>query len=309
MDEKVIDITEKKMQIPFKNMLRPLIWLLVVIVILAIAISNLFIVKEGEYKVVRQFGEVVRIYDEPGLNYKIPFIQTHETLPKYKMLYDIKPTEVNTKDKKKLMIDNYVLWRIDNPELMIRNARNLTGAEVKLGDAVYSIIRAELGQLNFDEIINEEKSARGNLNVRVTEKVNDVLKRDHYGIDVIDVRIKRTDLPEQNEQSVFQRMISERKSKAQEYLSQGDAEATKIRAETDRQVQEMLAKAEARAKAIEAEGEQTAAQMYNDAYSKDPEFYQLYRTLQSYKSTMSGEPVIVMPISSPYARYLMGYLQ
>lgn len=309
MDDNVINMNEHKMNqmnLDFKKYTRVGIVLLVVILIIALVIANLFIVREGEIRVVRQFGEVVRVIDTPGLSYKIPFIQSVETLPKYQMVYDSQPTEINTKDKKKLMVDNYVIWKIVKPSQMIENARSVVGVENKLSEAVSSIVRSELGQMNYDEIISSENSNRGSFNERVTKLVDEVLKRDNYGIEVIDVRVKRTDLPETNEQSVYNRMISERQSTAQEYLSQGEAESTRIKAETDKEVTIMLAEAEAKAKQIEAEGESEAAKIYNQAYSKDPEFYIFYRTLESYKTTLNGKPVIILPIDSPYAKLLMG---
>jgi membrane protease subunit HflC len=309
MDDNVINMNEHKtnqMNLDFKKYTRVGIVLLVVILLIALVIANLFIVREGEIRVVRQFGEVVRVIDTPGLSYKIPFIQSVETLPKYQMVYDSQPTEINTKDKKKLMVDNYVIWKIVKPSQMIENARSVVGVENKLSEAVSSIVRSELGQMNYDEIISSENSNRGSFNERVTQLVDEVLKRDNYGIEVIDVRVKRTDLPETNEQSVYNRMISERQSTAQEYLSQGEAESTRIKAETDKEVTIMLAEAEAKAKQIEAEGESEAAKIYNQAYSKDPEFYIFYRTLESYKTTLNGKPVIILPIDSPYAKLLMG---
>ena len=153
--------------------------------------------------------------------------------------------------------------------------------------------------MNYDEIINDEKSTRGSLNDRVTEKVNELLATDQYGIVVIDVRMKRTDLPAENEQSVYTRMISERESKAQEYLN-------KITAGTDKTVQELLATAKADTETIRGEGEAEAAKVYNQSYSKDAEFYSVFRTLESYKKTINGETVLVLPSNSPYARLLMG---
>ncbi|MFS0777625.1 protease modulator HflC [Neobacillus sp. 3P2-tot-E-2] len=279
----------------------------IVIILLAILISNLIVVKEGEYKVIRQFGEVVRIVKTPGLTYKVPFIQSVTTLPKYQMTYDVTEAEINTKDKKRMLIDNYAIWRIEDPKKMITNARTVEKAESRMEEFIYSVVRSELGQLNYDEIINDEKSSRGSLNDRITEKVNDLLGNDNYGIVVTDVRMKRTDLPSENEQSVFTRMISERESKAQEYLSMGDAEKNRIEADTDREVQELLAKAKAEAESIRAEGEAEAARIYNESFSKDPTFYSMYRTLESYKKTINDQTVIVLPSDSPYARLLMGY--
>ncbi|QOR65803.1 protease modulator HflC [Cytobacillus suaedae] len=308
-DQNVIDIEQRKQDNDWKKYTKAGIFIVIIVALLIILLTNLFIVKEGEYKVVRQFGEVIRIESEPGLSYKIPFIQSVTTLPKYQMVYDVEEAEINTKDKKRIIIDNYALWRVDDPKKMISNTRTVENAEAKLDEFVYSALRTELGQLNYDEIINDEKSNRGSLNDRVTEIVNELLIRDNYGISVTDIRMKRTDLPAENEQSVFTRMISERESKAQEYLSMGDAEKNRIIANTDREVKELLAKAQADAETIRGEGEGEAARVYNNAFTKDPEFYNLYRTLESYKRTINGETVIILPSESPYARILMGYTE
>jgi len=305
-NDNVVNMEEKKPSFSFKGYLRAGIILIITILILVLVLTNLFIVKENEYKVVRQFGEVVRIIEEPGLNYKIPFIQSVTTLPKYQMTYDVEEAEINTKDKKRLIIDNYTVWRIDDPKKMISNARSIVNAETKMAEYVFSTVRSELGQLNYDEIINDEKSSRGSLNDKVTEIVNNLLDAGDYGVVVTDVRMKRTDLPAENEESVFTRMISERESTAQGYLSKGDAEKNRIIAETDREVKEMLAKAQADAEVIRSEGEKEAARIYNTAYSKDPSFYEMYRTLQSYKQTIDEETVIIIPFDSPYASLLKG---
>jgi membrane protease subunit HflC len=307
-DQNVIDINEKK-PVQWKKYFKTGVFLLILLILFLALITNLFIVKEGEYKVVRQFGEVVRIDSTPGLSYKIPFIQTVETLPKYQMVFDVEKEEINTRDKKRMIIDNYAVWRIEDPKKMISNARNVVNAETKMGEFIFSVIRAELGQLNYDEIINDEKSSRGSLNDRVTERVNELLTDANYGIAVTDVRIKRTDLPSENEQSVFTRMISERESTAQQYLSMGDAEKNRMIANTDKEVTELLAKAKADAEGIRAEGEGQAAKVYNEAFSRDQEFYELYRTLESYKKTINGETVIIIPSDSPYAKILSGYIE
>ncbi|MEH7122766.1 protease modulator HflC [Bacillus sp. JJ1503] len=307
-DNNVININERGgKNTQWRNYIKSGIFLVILLIIIGIILSNLFIVKEGEYKVIRQFGEVVRIESEPGLSYKIPFIQSVSTLPKYQLTYDVSEAEINTKDKKRIIIDNYAVWRIEDPKKMIANARTLESAETRMEEFIYSTTRTELGQLNYEEIINDEKSSRGSLNDRITEKVNELLAKDNYGIVVTDVRMKRTDLPAENEQSVYTRMISERESTAQEYLSKGDANKNRIIADTDKQVRELLAKAQADAEEIRADGESGAAKIYNEAFSKDPSFYSLYRTLESYKKTINGETVIVLPSDSPYARLLMGY--
>jgi modulator of FtsH protease HflC len=307
-DQNVINLNEKTGgSFSWRKYTKFGLFLIILIALLVLIFTNVFIVKQGEFKVVRQFGEVVKIIKEPGLNYKIPFVQSVTTLPKYQMTYDVSQAEINTKDKKRMLIDNYAIWRIENPKKMISNARSLDAAESRMEEFIYSVVRSELGQLDYDEIINDEKSSRGSLNDRVTAKVNELLAGGNYGIMVTDVRMKRTDLPAENEKSVFTRMISERESKAQEYLSMGDAQKNRIVAQTDREVQEILAKASADAEMIRGEGEGEAAKVYNQSFSKDPEFYTMFRTLESYKKTIDGETVIVLPSNSPYARMLMGY--
>lgn len=308
MDKKVVDFGSRKAaEIEWRKYTRFGIFLIILIALLLLIFSSLFVVREGEYKVIRQFGEVVRIKTDPGLAMKVPLIQSVSTLPKYQMTYDVSQAEINTKDKKRMIIDNYALWKIIDPKKMISNARTVENAESRMEEFIYSVVRTELGQLNYDEIINDEKSSRGSLNDRVTEKVNELLSKDEYGVVVTDVRMKRTDLPNENENSVYTRMISERESTAQEYLSKGDAAKNTITAETDRKVREMLSKAQADAEVIRSEGEGGAAKIYNESFSKDREFYQLFRTLESYKKTIGEDTVIVLPADSPYARLLMGY--
>ena len=306
MSGKVIDFNElKKGDFHWRGYVKIGIFFIILIILLLIIFTNVYIVKEGEYKVVRQFGEVVRIDKTPGLKAKVPFIQSVVTLPKYQMSSDVSEAEINTRDKKRMLIDNYAVWRIEDPKKLITNARTLENAETRMEEFIYSAVRSELGQLNYDEIINE-KSSRGSLNDRITDKVNELLVKDNYGISLTDVRIKRTDLPAENEESVYKRMISERESKAQEYLSKGDAKKNRIIANTDRKVKEMLSSAEADAEVIRAEGEGESAKIYNKSFSKDPEFYKLYRTLESYKKTVGNQTVIILPSDSPYASLLMG---
>lgn len=290
----------------YRKYIRTAIWFILTLILAVMLLTNLFVVKENEYKVIRQFGEVVKIIEKPGLHIKIPFVQTVSSIPKYQMTFDVEEAEINTKDKKRILIDNYAVWKVDDPKKLIANARTLVNAETKMAEFTFSTVRSELGKLNYDEIINDEKSSRGSINDKVTEIVNSLLEKDGYGISVTDVRIKRTDLPEDNEESVYTRMISERQSTAQEYLSMGDARKNTIIAETDRTVKEMLAKAAADADVIRSQGEKEAGKVYNSSYSKDPEFYELYRTLESYKKTIGKETVIIMPFDSEYAKTLMG---
>ncbi len=275
------------------------------LVLVILAASSLFIVKESEYKVVLKFGEAVRIHENPGIKIKIPFIETVSTLPKYQKVSDSQPTTIMTKDKKPIIVDNYTVWRINNSRSFLQTLKTVTTAESRISDAVYNTVRRKLSEIDYGSIISED-SSRGNLNDDITKEVSDIVSRQNYGIEVIDVRIKRTDLPEENKESVYKRMISDRESIAAGYLSEGDEESKKITSNADRQAQELIAQAEADSKKIIAEGEQEAARIYNDSYGKDPEFYKLYRTLESYVTTFQGEPVILLPIDSPYTRILLG---
>jgi membrane protease subunit HflC len=275
----------------------------VAVVLVVLAFSSVFIVEQGEFKVVLQFGEAVRFEDTPGLKLKVPFIEKTVSYPKKQMVNDSEPAPIITLDQKPIVVDNYTVWRISDPKLFIRTARSLENAEKLIDNAVYNTVRRNLSEIRYDQIISEQ-TARGDLNVEVTAEVRSQLESN--GIYIIDVRIMRTDLPEENKQSVYNRMISDRQSIAARYLSEGDEESRKITSNADRQATELVAQAQATAKRIIAEGEQEAARIYNEAYGKDPDFYNLYRTLQSYKTTLNGEPVIMMPIESPYARILLG---
>lgn len=277
--------------------------LIVAIILLA---QSIFIVHEGEYRAVIRFGEASRVYEDPGMKFKIPFIENTRSLPKYQMVYDSQSNEVLTLDKKPIIVDNYTVWRIKNVHQFLRTLQTMNSAEDRLGAAVYSTVRRKLSATNYGDIISTD-TARGNLNDIITDEVVEAMTTiGNTGIEIIDVRIKRTDLPEQNKASVYNRMISDRRSIAALYLSEGDEQSRKITSAADREANILVAEADARAKQIIAEGEQEAARIYNEAYNANPEFYKLYRTLDSYLTSFDGEPVIMMPIDSPYAQILLG---
>jgi len=279
--------------------------IVIVVLLVILGSGSLYITHEGEYKIVKRFGEVVRWSEEPGLGFKIPFIEDITVLPKYQMTYDSTPTQILTKDKKPIIVDNYTVWRIKDPREFLRTSQTLSGGIKRIDEAVYNSVRRKTSEINYDNIISEN-TERGNINDDITLDVRNALQRDNYGIEIIDVRIKRTDLPDANKESVYNRMISDRESMAALYLSEGDEESRKITSKADRTATELIAQAEADAKKIIAEGEREAAKIYNEAYGKDPAFYNLYRTLESYVTTMQNEPVIMLPIDSPYARILLG---
>lgn len=301
--------TKIKPPIEVKKYVKLTLMLTSIFAVFVILLANVYIVKENEYRIVRQFGEIKRIVQTPGINIKIPLIQSVEMLPKSQMTHNVSEEEINTRDKKRIIIDNYAVWKITDPGKMISNARTIVNAQLRMEEFIYSVVRTELGQLDYVDVVNDENSSRGSLNDRVTERVNEFLSDGNYGIEVVDVRMKRIDLPEENEQSIYTRMISERQSTAQTYLSEGDADKSRIEAETDREVKEMLATAKKEAAIIHAEGESEAAKIYNNTFSKDPEFYNLYRTLQSYSKTIGEDTMIILPANSPYTSMLTGYLK
>lgn len=279
--------------------------LIIVVVVIILGSGSMYVVREGEYKVVLRFGEAMRAVPEPGLKFKLPFIENVSTLPKYQMTYESSPTTILTKDQKPIVVDNYTVWRITNASQFLRTVQSVSGGIQRIDEAVYNSVRRKLSEVNYDNIISEN-TERGNINDEITKDVISALTRDDYGIEVIDVRIKRTDLPEGNKQSVYNRMISDRQSIAARYLSEGDEESRKITSKADRTATELLAQAQADAKKIVAEGEREAAVIYNQAYGSDPVFYNFYRTLESYSTTLQNEPVIMIPIDSPYAKILLG---
>lgn len=277
-----------------------------IIALILILLNNMFIIQPNEYGVIKEFGKIVKIIDNEGLKFKVPFIQTMSRLPKHILFYDVPATEINTFDKKRILVDYYTVWKITDPIQMLETLKTIDAAEARLSDIMYSSVRNELGKLEYGEIINPADNNRANVDLVVQEKINEILKNNSNGIEIVDIQMKRIDLPESNEQSVYKRMISERASKAQEYLSQGDAEKTKIMADADREVAALIAKTNANAQEIIAEGEKEAAKIYNDSYGQDPEFFRLYNILNSYKTSIDGETVIMLPINSPYLKYLMG---
>ncbi|MDR7855379.1 protease modulator HflC [Tissierella sp.] len=277
-----------------------------ILLIFITLLSNIFVIKPNEYGIIKQFGQIVKVIDSDGLKMKMPFIQSVSKLPRHVLFYDVPATEINTFDKKRILVDYYTLWKITDPIQMLETLKTIDGAEARLSDIMYSSVRNELGKLEYGAIINPADNNRGSIDLVVQQNINETLKSNSNGIEIVDIQMKRIDLPESNEQSVYKRMISERASKAQEYLSQGDSEKTKIMANADREVAELIAKTNSQAQEIIGEGEKEAAKTYNDSYGQDPEFFKLYTTLNSYKTSIDNETVIMIPISSPYIKYLMG---
>lgn len=270
--------------------------------ILLVIILNMvaFKVDETEQAVILQFGKYVRTIKEPGLHFKVPYpVQTVRFLDRRLLEYDTEPREIVTGDKKTLVIDNYARWRITEPLLFITTVVNETGAQSRLDDIVYSVLRVDLGKHKLEEIVSK---SRGDIMDTVSKECAE--KMTEFGIQIVDVRIKRADLPAENEKAVYERMEAERSRKAKEYRSEGEEKAMTIRAETDKERVVILADAYKQAKMIEGEGDATATEIYANAFSQDPEFYTFWRTLEAYKGTIDDRTTLVITPDSPFYQFL-----
>jgi modulator of FtsH protease HflC len=274
--------------------------ILPVLVILLLLVANAtFVVYATEQVVVTEFGKPIRVVTEPGLNFKMPFIHKATVLSKQILDYDSAPYNIYTSDKKTMKVDNYAKWRIVDPLTFLESLRTESAAQARLDDMIYSILREELGKYTFTDIIRQERT---NIMETVTTNVNKAMNE--FGVELIDVRIKRADLPQENEQAVFNRMISERERMASRYLSEGDEESLKITSEADKRVAVVLARAYREAEEIKAEGDQEAAQIYNMAYDRDPDFYSFWIALNTIKETIGGSTTLFIPHDSDLARYI-----
>jgi membrane protease subunit HflC len=258
------------------------------------ALSTIIIVDETEQIVILQFGKPIRTITEPGLNWKFPApFQTSDTFEKRLLEYDVPPEEILSRDKKSLIIDNYVRWKITDPLLFLKTVKAVPTAKTRLDDIVYSELRQELGNHDMVEIITENRELIMN---KVTIASNEETSK--FGIEIIDVRIRRVDLPQENESSIYARMEAERKRQANKFRSEGEEEAQKIRAATDRDKTVILAEAYKQAQKIRGEGEAVALDIYATAFSKDPSFYEFQKTLETYETIIDQKTTLVLPADS-----------
>ena len=258
-----------------------------------------YTVPQWQQAIVVQLGEPVRTVQEPGLYFKLPLVQNVLYFDKRLLAYDAAPKEILTKDKQQLVVDNFSRWRIRDPLQFYRTVRNEAGAQSRLDDVIYSIVRENLGRHTLREIMNEKRTE---VMAEVT-KESDAKARD-YGIEVDDVRIKRADLPEKNELNVFNRMRTERERLAKKFRAEGDEEARKIRSESDKEVQILTAEARKQADITRGQGDAQAVKVFADAYGRDPEFYQLVRTLEAYRNSITDGTTLILSPNSEFFRYL-----
>ena len=266
-----------------------------------VGFSSIFIVDETEQVVILQLGKPVKTVTKPGLNFKLPFpIQEKITFDDRLLEYDSPPEEILSKDKKSLIVDNYVRWKIVDPLQFLKTVQAIPTAKSRMDDIVYSELRRELGTHDMVEIITENR-----------EEIMDVITKESnsatldYGISVVDVRIRRVDLPAENEASIYARMEAERKRQANKFRSEGEEEAQKIRAATDRDKTIILADAYKEAERIRGEGDAKAVQVYARSYSSDPKFYEFVRTLDTYKKVVDDKTTLVLPSDSKLFKLLL----
>jgi len=249
--------------------------------------------------IVVQLGEPVRTVREPGLFVKLPFVQEVLYFDRRILEYDAQPRELLTVDKQQLVVDNYARWRIIDPLQFYRTVRNEAGAQSRLDDILYSNVRETLGRHTLREIVSEK---RAELLEQVTKRSDENARG--YGIEVIDVRIKRADLPEKNEQNVFSRMRTERERLAKKFRAEGEEEARKITSEADKEVRILMADARRQADIERGEGDALAVKIFADAYGRDPSFYEFVRTLEAYRKTLGEGTTLILSPSSDFFRLL-----
>jgi len=258
-----------------------------------------FTVPQWMQAIVVQLGDPVRTVQEPGLYFKMPFVQEVLYFDKRLLDYDASPKELLTKDKQQMVVDNYSRWRIVDPLKFYKSLRSEANAQSRLDDIVYSNLRETLGRYTLGDIVSGK---RAELMAEVTAAANRTV--DGYGIEIADVRIKRADLPEKNEQNVFSRMRTERERLAKKFRAEGEEESRKIRSGADKEAQILLAEAAKDADILRGEGDATAVRIYADAYGLDPEFYQLTRTLEAYRRAFAAGTTLVLSPDDDFFRLL-----
>lgn len=281
-----------------------------IILALLLFVRCFFVVDETEWAVVARFGKLVRTVGEAGLHFRLP-IDSVRKFDKRLQVYDPPANEFLTGDKKNLLVDAFVVWRIDEPVRFWQSVGDLIGAEMRLHDLVWSQLAAALGNYDLTHLVavrnkevgNCEETKLSELTETVRNQARNVARR-LYGIEIVDVRIKRLNFPEQNKEAVFARMRAERERIAKRYLAEGEEIATRIRAEADRERERILAEAYKEAERIKGEGDAIAARIYGQAFSRDPQFYKMMRTLDAYKKALDDKTTVVLSADSEFLRLL-----
>lgn len=271
----------------------------VLIVGLALAYSSVFTVHQTEQALVLQFGEPIRVIKDPGLNFKLPFVQNVEYFDRRVLDFDPAAEEVIAADQKRLVVDAYARFRITNPLRFYQTVGNELGIRARLGALVSGSLRRVVGNVTLASILSAQRA-------QIMEDIRNQVNKEaqEFGIDVVDVRIRHADLPEENSQAVYARMQSERQREAKQARAQGAEAAQGIRARADRDKVVILADAQREAQITRGEGDAESVRIYGEAYGKDPEFFAFYRTMQAYRDALgNGDTTMLLAPNSDFLRY------
>ena len=269
------------------------------VIAIVILSSSMFTVHMTQNAVVLELSKPKEIITEPGLYFKLPFLQKVRYFSKQLLDNDSNPTEVITKDKKNLLVDNFTMFKIVDPLKFLETVRGERGARARLDDIIYSELRVEIGTHDLHDVVTE---TRDSIMAKVTKEAS--LKAAEYGIGVVEVRIKRTDLPPEVANSIFNRMRTERERIAMEYRSEGKEEATKIRAETDKEKTILVAEAYKEEQIVRGEGDAMATKIYAEAFNKDQKFYTFMRSMEAYKKSLKTDTTLLMSEDSDFLGFL-----
>ncbi len=276
--------------------------IIAVVVILAVILlfSSVYTVREDEYGIVKMFGKITTVRNEAGLYLKVPFVEEVSSLPKNKLMYDVPSSELLTSDAKSLVVDNYVIWVIEDPTLFTQRVGTVYEMEKRLDATIYSVVKNTMGTKLQTEIISAGEGNRNEVNKQITEQVNANLSAE-YGVSVLSVEIKKLDLPSDNESAVYARMISDREQIAAALKAEGELEASKIRNETDKQATIIVSEAKAESDKIIGEAEAEYMRIMAEAYdtAEKQEFYEFIRSLEAARISMAdGKKVLILPAES-----------
>lgn len=267
--------------------------------------ASVTVTQQNEYKLIRQFGKVDRVISSSGISFKIPFIESTQSLPKEILLYDLAASDVITKDKKTMISDSYVLWKISDPLKFAQTLNSsVESGESRINTAVYNATKNAISSMSQDQVIT---SRDGELSDMVMEAIG--TNMDQYGIELLKFETKQLDLPDDNKEAVYERMISERDNIAATYKAEGNSEAKVIRNKTDKEVAIQISDAKKQAEILEAEGEQEYMKILAQAYGEEDrsEFYSFVRSLDALKTSMKGEDkTVILSADSPIAQIFEG---
>lgn len=266
---------------------------LIALAVLVVGYRSFLTVKETEFVLVTQFGRPLYTETEAGLHLKWAF-QSASYFDRRLRIYNPRPSEFLTRDKKNIVVDSYVAWKIQDPALFLQTVGDSQAAEMRLHDVVWSGLSAALGDHDLDSLVSPSGKVESSDLMDQLAGLTDRAALAQYGIHVVDVRIKRLNLPEQNKQSVYARMRAERERIARQYRAEGEEQALSIRADADRQKTELLSAAYKEAEKIRGEGDAESTRIYGQAYSKNPRFYKLLRTLEAYKKVLDDKTTAIL---------------